>query len=346
MIDQEPTPATQQGVEVGDDSPIPTTAPPRRGWSPRGRATAPQEIRILAVVVAVGMLLSLTTRAFLTEANVTAVAIGSATDAIIAIAMTIVLIGGGFDLSVGAVLALSGIVLALLIQAGLSTPLAVAATLALGAIIGTANGVIITKVRVNPLITTLGMMSIASSVALILSGGAPSGTLPNDLLFIGQGLIAGLPVSVLITILLVVMGDVLLRRTRWLRLVYYVGGNERAAALSGVPVDRVRIASYVLTGIAACFAGIVSTARLGSAFPQAGAGTELRVIAACVIGGCSLAGGEGSIVGSLLGVILLALINNGLVLLNVSIYWQGVVSGLVLIAAVAFDMLSRRGRRR
>lgn len=170
MIDQEPTPATQQGVEGGDDSPLPTTVPPRRGWSLRGRATAPQEIRILAVVVAVGVLLSLTTRAFLTEANVTAVAIGSATDAIIAIAMTIVLIGGGFDLSVGAVLALSGIVLALLIQAGLSTPLAVAATLALGAIIGTVNGVIITKVRVNPLITTLGMMSIASSVALILIG--------------------------------------------------------------------------------------------------------------------------------------------------------------------------------
>ncbi len=349
MIDQEPTPAIQQGFEAGADIPTPTTPTTpqaRRGWSPRRRGSVPQEMRILAVVAAVGVLLSLTTPAFLTEGNLTAVAIGSATDSIIAIAMTIVLIGGGFDLSVGAVLALSGIVLALLIQDGLATAPAIAATLFLGIVIGTVNGVIITKVRVNPLITTLGMMSIASSVALILSGGTSSALLPSDLLFIGQGLIAGLPVSVLLTILLVVIGDVLLRRTRWLRLVYYVGGNERAAALSGIPVDRVRIASYILTGVAACVAGIVSTSRLGSAFPQAGAGTELRVIAACVIGGCSLAGGEGSIVGSLLGVILLALINNGLVLLNVSIYWQGVVSGLVLIAAVAFDMLSRRARRR
>ncbi len=347
MIDQEPTPATRQDVEPQADVPTSPTAPPaRRAWSLRRRGLALQELRILAVVVAVGVLLRLTTPAFLTESNLTAVAIGSATDSIIAIAMTIVLIGGGFDLSVGAALALSGIVLSLLVQDGLGIPLAVAATLALGVLIGLINGVIITKVRVNPLITTLGMMSIASSVALILSGGAPSAGLPNELLFLGQGYIAGLPVSVLITVLLVVVGDVLLRRARWLRLVYYVGGNERAAALSGIPVDRVRIASYILTGVAACFAGIVSTSRLGSAFPQAGAGTELRVIAACVIGGCSLAGGEGSIVGSLLGVILLALINNGLVLLNVSIYWQGVVSGLVLIAAVAFDVLSRRSRRR
>jgi ribose transport system permease protein len=136
-----------------------------------------------------------------------------------------------------------------------------------------------------------------------------------------------------------------LRKTSWMRLAYYVGSNEHAAVLSGISVRRVRLLSYVFCGLMAALAGIVATARLSSAFPLSGAGTELRVISACVIGGASLAGGEGTILGSLLGVLLMGLINNGLVLLNVSIYWQGIVSGLILIAAVSFDTLSRRNKK-
>lgn len=308
------------------------------------RLVAARELRILGIVLLVSVLLYLTTPYFLTSSNLTAVTIGFVTDALIAIAMTIVLISGGFDLSVGSVLALAGVVVALLLQRGTNLVAAIVATLLVGAVIGSINGLIITKIKVNPLITTLGMLGIVSSATLIVSGGFPLASLPPAFLVLGQGYLLGVPIAVLITAVLVLIGDVLLRGTRWLRLVYYVGGNEQAAQLSGIAVDRVRIAAYILSGMMASFAGIIATSRLSSAFPQAGAGTELRVISACVIGGCSLAGGQGSVLGSLLGVILLALVNNGLVLLNVSIYWQGIVTGIILIGAVAFDVMNRRRR--
>lgn len=303
-----------------------------------------RDLSILVVVLAVSATLTLTTSSFLTVANLSAVAIGLVTDAVIAIAMTMVLVTGGFDLSVGSVLALGGMVVANLLHGGMGLLPAILITLAVTGVVGLINGLIIAKIGVNPLITTLGMMGIAASVTLVISGGYPVSNLPKDFLFIGQGHVLGIPFSVLLMLLMVVIADILLRRSLWLRYLYYVGGNERAALLSGIPVDRVRIIIYVFCGVMAGFAGIIATSRLGSAFPLAGKGTELRVISACVIGGCSLAGGEGSVVGSLLGVILMAIINNGLVLLNVSIYWQGIVSGVILIAAVTFDMLSRRAR--
>jgi len=331
-------------AEAGAESPHEVSRGGRLVISLR-RLIAAREMRIFAVVLALAFLLRATTPYFLTSSNISAVAIGFATDAIIAIGMTIVLIGGGFDLSVGSVLALAGVVVARLLHSGVNMWLAMLGALAVGAIVGAINGLIITKVKVNALITTLGMMGIASSTTLVISGGYPVSRLPASFLFIGQGFIAGIPVAVVIMAVLVLVGDVLLRRARWLRLVYYVGGNEQAAALSGIAVDRVRMASYILSGVLASFGGIIATSRLSAAFPLAGAGTEMRVISACVIGGCSLAGGEGSILGALLGVLLMAFINNGLVLLNVSIYWQGIVSGVILIAAVAFDMLSKRSAR-
>jgi ribose transport system permease protein len=303
-----------------------------------------REMRILAIVVVVAAVLTLATPHFMNPSNLTAVAIGFATDAIIAIAMTIVLITGGFDLSVGSVLALAGVVVGLLLHSGWNMWPAMVVALAVGALVGATNGTIITRVKVNPLITTLGMMGIASSASLVISGGYPMSSFPKQFLYLGQGMIGPIPVPVLIMGVLVFTGDILLRRTRWLRLTYYVGNNDQAADLSGLPVARVRLLSYIFCSVMAAFAGIIATARLSAAFPLAGAGTELRVISACVIGGASLSGGEGSVIGSLLGVLLMALISNGLVLLNVSIYWQGIVTGVILIAAVTFDMLSRRGR--
>ncbi|QGP92538.1 Ribose import permease protein RbsC [Neomoorella glycerini] len=306
--------------------------------------TGAREIRILFVVICVAIIMYLLSPTFLTRSNITAVAIGFATDAIIAIAMTIVLIGGGFDLSVGSVLAFGGVIVALLLNKGMAIFPAILVTLIAGALIGTISGLVITKLRVNALITTLGMMSIISSATLVVSGGYPLSNLPKEFLFLGQGFIGGIPVAVVIMAVLVLAGDFLLRRTRLLRLVYYVGSNPGAAALSGISVDRVIIATYIVSGLTAAFAGVIATSRLSAAFPMAGVGTEMRVISACVIGGCSLSGGEGTVIGSLLGVLLMALINNALVLLNVSIYWQGIVSGLILIAAVAFDMLSKKKR--
>ena len=302
------------------------------------------ELRIVGVVFVVAVILTVATPYFLNSDNLTAVAIGFATDAIIAIAMTVVLVTGGFDLSVGSVLALGGMVVGLLIHSGWNMWTAMFVALLAGMAIGTLNGLVITGIKVNPLITTLGMMSIATSLTLVISGGYPVSSFPKGFLFIGQGFVAHIPFSVLVMVILLVVGDFLLRRARWLRLVYYVGSNEQAALLSGISVNRVRFLAYIFCGLMAALAGVIATSRLSSAFPLAGAGTELRVISACVIGGASLAGGEGTILGSLLGVLLLALINNGLVLLNVSIYWQGIVSGLILISAVSFDILSRRKR--
>jgi ribose transport system permease protein len=328
------------GIAAGDGT-VTTLRP-----SVVGRRINIRDVSILIVVLVVSAVLAVTTSSFLTTANFSAVAIGLVTDGVIAIAMTMVLITGGFDLSVGSVLALSGMIVAGLLHGGMSIPPAVLITLAASALVGLINGLIISKVGVNPLITTLGMMGIASSVTLVLSGGYPVSNLPKPFLYLGQGYLLGIPVSVVLLLVMVLIADALLRRAQWLRQIYYVGGNERAALLSGIPVDRIRIIVYVFCALMAGVAGIIATSRLASAFPLAGKGTELRVISACVIGGCSLSGGEGSVIGSLLGVTLMAIINNGLVLLNVSIYWQGIVSGIILIGAVTFDMLSRRAQNR
>lgn len=301
-----------------------------------------RELRLFAVVIVAAFLIHVRTGIFFTEMNINAVGIGLATDAIIAVAMTIVLVGGGFDLSVGSMLAFGGIIVALLLNRDYPIIPAIVLTLAVGAGVGLINGLLIAFVKVNPLITTLGMMTILSSATLVVSGGYPQTGLPDDFLVLGQGYQLGIPISIWIAAILVIVGDFLLRRARWLRLVYYVGNNKEAAALTGIKVRRVQIFTYMLVAAAAAFAGIISTSRLSSAFPLAGKGTELRVIAACVIGGCSLSGGEGSVFGAFLGVVLMALINNALVLLNVSVYWQGIVSGLVLLGAVIFDIWSKR----
>lgn len=301
-----------------------------------------REFGIILVVLAASVALSMTTQYFLTPSNISAVAIGLVADGIIAIGMTYVLITGGFDLSVGSVLAMGGMIVADFLHSGMNPVLAILLTLLATSIVGLINGFIISKVKVNPLITTLGMMGIASSFTLVISGGYPVSGLPENFLFLGQGKLLSIPFSVILVLVLVVISDLLLRRAKWLRLIYYIGGNERAALLSGISVDKVRIWIYMLCSVMAGLAGIIATSRLGSAFPLAGKGAELRVISACVIGGCSLSGGEGTVFGSLLGVLLMAIINNGLVLLNVSIYWQGIVSGVILIAAVTFDILSKR----
>lgn len=301
-----------------------------------------REVVILLITAAVSVALTLTTASFLSPGNLNGLFIGLVTDAIIAIAMTMVLITGGFDLSVGSVLALSGMIVAKLLHDGTGLVPAILVTLVAAGGVGLANGLIIAKIGVNPLITTLGMMGIASGLTLVLSGGYPVSNLPKSFLYLGQGTVFGAPVAVVVCLALVLAGDFLLRRSRGMRLIYYVGGNERAALLSGIPVDRVRIWVYVFCGIMAAVAGILATARLGSAFPLAGKGAELRVISACVIGGCSLKGGEGTVLGALLGVLLMAIISNGLVLLNVSINWQSIVSGAILIAAVMIDRINQR----
>jgi ribose transport system permease protein len=308
------------------------------------RVLARREATLAVLILIIVLVMSQATPYFLTMANFRAMAIGLAPTAIIAIGMTILLVSGGFDLSVGSVLALCSTAVALMIASGLPISVSVLGALLIGAVIGLVNGLIVTRLGVNPLVATLGTMSVARGVALVLTEGFSVSNLPAAFGYIGSTNWLGLPVIVWITLVLVVLGDLALRHARYLRQAYYIGGNEKAARLSGIPVDFVRCTAYVLTALLAALAGILLASRLMSGTPTAGAALELQVLAAAVIGGASLRGGEGTVLGSFFGVIFVALINNAMTMLEVSIYWQMIVTGCVLIAAVAIDMLLRRRR--
>ncbi len=309
------------------------------------RLLAVRELTLAVLVLLIMLGMAQATPYFLTMSNFRASAIGLAPTGIIVIGMTVLLVAGAFDLSVGAVLALSSTIVALMITAGVPIWLSVLGALALGAAVGLVNGLIVTRLGVNPLVATLGTMSVARGAALVLTEGFSVSNLPPAFGYVGSADWLGLPAIVWITLVLVVAGDLALRHTRYLRQAYYIGGNEKAARLSGVPVDAVRCVAFVLTGTLAALAGVLLASRLMSGTPTAANALELQVLAAAVIGGASLRGGEGTVLGAFLGVIFVALINNAMTMLSVSIYWQMVATGAVLVAAVAVDQILRRRRR-
>jgi ribose transport system permease protein len=303
------------------------------------------ELRELALILILGCSVAVMSRLnenFLTVGNLRSVVIGMVPGAIIAIGMAVLLASGGFDLSVAAVMALCGTIAAWLVVHGVGVVGSILLTLLLGLAIGAVNGAVVTFLHVNPLIATLGTLSVARGLALVITEGYNISDLPSSFIQLGEGDHFGLPWMVWIMFGLVVLGDLTLRRTRFLRQVYYIGGNERAARLSGIRVDALRVFTYMLSGTLAALAGVLLAARLSTAVPTAGQGLELTVIAAAVIGGASLTGGEGSVLGAVLGVAFLALISNALTLLEVSIFWQEVATGIVLVAAVSLDMVLRR----
>jgi ribose transport system permease protein len=214
-----------------------------------------------------------------------------------------------------------------------------------GTCIGFANGLLITYVRINPFIATLGTMSMVRGLALAVTQGMPIYGLPQPFAILGSGRILNIPIPILLMLFLVLVFDQFMRRTTWGRLVYYVGGNIEAAKLSGINVKFVRVATYMLTGFVAAIAGAVLTSRMMSMMATAGTGAELKSIAACIIGGAALNGGEGTVLGALMGTILVGLIDNILILSNVSTYWQLFSSGLILVFVVSMDMLMRRFSR-
>ncbi|WFU45962.1 ABC transporter permease (plasmid) [Bradyrhizobium sp. CB82] len=319
--------------------------PRRRRAFRLGRVVEAREITLIVLIAAVVTAMAFVSPYFLTAANFRAMAIGLAPTAIIAVGMTFLLVSGGFDLSVGSVLALTGTVLALLVVKGLPIQIALAGTMLVGAAIGAINGFLVTRVGVNPLVATLGTLSVARGIALVLTDGFSVSGLPSSFGFVGSAGIAGIPLTVWIMALIVLIADLALRHTRALRQLYFVGANEAAARLSGIPVDRVRVSAYVASSLLATLAGMLLASRLMAGTPTAGNALELQVLAAAVIGGASLRGGEGTVLGAFLGVIFVALINNAMIMLAVSIYWQMVVTGIVLTVAVALDMLVR-GRPR
>ena len=309
---------------------------------PRKSGLVLRELALLGMIVLLIVVMSFASPYFLTKANFEAVVVGMVPTAIIVVGMTILLVAGSFDLSVGSVLALSSTVVAILLLAGVPIPLAIAGAALVGAVIGLLNGVIVCGLGVNPLIATLGTMLMARGVALVFTEGFSLTNLPPTFSVFGQVRFMGLPVMVWVMLAILIVGDVALRRTRFLRQAYFIGSNEKSAALSGIAVNKVRITCFVISGLLAALAGIMLASRLMSGTPTAGSSLELQVLAAAVIGGASLRGGEGTIFGATLGVIFVALIANAMTMLAISIYWQMIVTGLVLVLAVAVDMLTRR----
>jgi ribose transport system permease protein len=260
--------------------------------------------------------------------------------------MTSALVSGGFDLSVGSVFALGGVTAAIALRANIPIGLSILIGVGVGMLAGFTTGTLITRVGINPFIATLGMMSIARGAGYAITEGSPLANLPKDFFIYGQGQIFGVPNLVIIAFLIVIVGDILMRRAALFRQIYYVGGNEDAARLSGINVNRVKLGVYTLSGLLAALAGVLSVSRFTVADPGAGTGEELRIIAACIIGGSSLQGGKGTVFGGLLGLIFVGFINNGMVLLRVPVYWQTLAMGAILLLAVGFDTLSQRLQQR
>jgi ribose transport system permease protein len=302
--------------------------------------------RFGTVVGLVGLciLLWILTPHFLTVSNALNVMEQTAINAVVAVGMTYVIIAGGIDLSVGSLVALSGVVLAGALKAGWSTPLAIVAALAVGAGAGLVNGLVIAFGRLPPFIMTLGMMSVARGAALLVTDGRPISGFDAGFRSIATGRLFGVPAPILLTLAIYLVAHFVLARTRFGRYVYGIGGNEEATRLSGVNVRFHKTMVYVVSGVTSAIAAILLTARLNTAQPIAGIMYELDAIAATVIGGTSLSGGEGGLAGTLIGALTMGVLRNGLNLLGVSSFLQQLVIGVVIIAAVLVDLAMKEKR--
>jgi ribose transport system permease protein len=303
-----------------------------------------REMTLLTIVVGCAIVFSLTIPHFGSTANMLSMADTMVFDVIITTGMTVALVAGGFDLSVGSIFAASGVTVGVAMAAGWPVWAAILVALAVAAFWGLLNGFAITRIGVNPLLTTLATMGMARGFVFILTEGRVISGFPDA--FTGPAQISFGRVSVLVVaaLIVVVIVDLLLRKNVFLRQLYYIGSNERAARVSGINVERARMGVYLSTALLSGAAGILSTAKFSAAIPLMGTGAELKAIAAAVIGGASLYGGEGTVLGGALGLVFLAFIQSVLVLLNVSVYWQGFIAGAVLLIAVSFDVLTHKAR--
>lgn len=315
--------------------------------------SALKKLQPLIALVVMLVAMTLLSDKFLTIANQRNILLQISVNLCLSIGMTLIILTGGIDLSVGAILAFAGAFAAGLLKHGLVlkyfgvvlqfTPFgAMVAGIVVGLGLGLFNGMAITRFKLPPFVATLGMLSIARGLTLLWTGGFPVTDLGPQFGFIGAGFWLGVPMAVWISAALVILFYVVSKHTTLGRYIYAVGGNERATAFSGINVDRIKLWVYALGGALAAVAGLLVTARLDAADPKAGLGYELDSIAAVVIGGTSLSGGRGSILGTVLGCLIIGVLNNGLFLLDVSPFWQQVVKGFVILAAVAADKLGAR----
>jgi len=283
---------------------------------------------------------------FLTTENLVNITLQVSITAIIAAGMTFVILTAGIDLSVGAIVALSGVITTGLLKTSPVLPLAFTAAIAggigIGAVAGLVAGIFITRFAITPFIVTLAIMTISRGVAFMYTDGRPIWELPAQFGVLGSGRIAGLPIPTIIMFVVYGLAYVVLNKTRFGRYVYAVGGNKEAARLSGINTNSVILRVYVMSGVLAALSGILLSSRMNSGQPNAGQMYELDVIAAVVVGGTSLFGGRGSIIGTFLGAMLIGILRNGLNLVNISSYVQMVVLGVVILLAVMLDQLKKR----
>jgi ribose/xylose/arabinose/galactoside ABC-type transport system permease subunit len=304
-----------------------------------------QRFGLLFVFLLLCLVLASLSDRFLQFSNLVNILRQASINGIVSIGMTLVILIGGIDLSVGSILALSAVIGADLVKSGLPTMLALPAALLVGTSLGAVNGIIITRGRIPPFIATLGMLTVARGLTLMYTQGQPVTGLPDDFRYIGAGVLAGIPMPIIAFGIALIAIHVMLTRMRLGEYIYLLGDNPVSARLAGIPTDRITILVYALSGFFSALAGLVLIARLDSAQPVIGMGYEFNAIAAVVVGGTSFSGGEGSLVGTLLGALLIETLNNGLNLLNVSPLWEQVVKGVVIAVALLFYKAINRTSR-
>jgi len=295
------------------------------------------QLSVLLILVTIFIILSISTKAFLTGSNLVNILRQASSYYIMAIGMTFVLILGGIDLSVGSVACLAGTMVAgFLVHFRLPTSVSFILGMLIGVAAGLINGLVVSKLRLPSFIATLAMMSSARGLSLIYSGGYPIVDFPQSAVFLGRGQVLGIPLTVIFFAVIAVLAWFVLNKTRLGRHIYAIGASEECAKLSGIHIDAVKVAVYAISGLTAAITGMLLTMRLSSSQPTLGEGMELDAITAVVLGGTSLFGGQGYIVGTIIGALFLTVLNNGLNILALSAFWQQVIKGVVLIIAVSF----------
>jgi ribose transport system permease protein len=314
----------------------------RRAWA-RRRGFSIKKYGLMIGFLFISVLICIITPSFLSATNLLNILRQSSIVGIMAIGSAFVIIGGGFDISVGSLLALTA-AMSLKMQAALPWWLVLFVVLAAGAFFGLVNGVLTAKVHIVAIITTLGTMTILRGLTYLYTGGYPITGSSQEFQFIGSGYVGPIPFPIIVFLSMVVFWQFILKRTTLGRYACAVGGNKEASRLSGVPVDFYHIMTFVIGGLMAALSGIIYASRLNAATPLAGQGYELDAIASCVIGGTSVSGGEGSIIGILIGVLLLNVVNNMFNLLGVQVYIQYLIKGVIILTVVGFDSYSRHAQ--
>lgn len=308
-----------------------------------------REAGLIVIIAALCVAMSFASEFFLTWENIRAMLLSFAIEGIVVVGMTVLLIVGGIDLAVGSVVCLAMVIVGALFLMGMDPWSASLIAIAASAFIGLCMGLCVTKIGLSHFIASLAFMVIARGLSLAVTQGTPQSlfALPPEFKAIGQGTIGGIPIVIIIFAVIVIVSDFVLRKSTLFRKVFYTGSNERAAMYAGINVNRVKLWVTVLCATMSGVAGVIYTARFGAATPTFGVGMELNVIAAAVIGGASLKGGSGTIYGAVLGLALLSVVTSSLILLDVSVYWQDVIKGGILLLAVSLDhwMNTRKARK-